>query len=89
MNPTLIDLCRCRRSRAAVQGNVLQLEFSGAGQVGSLVLDGTGATNVRSQHFLYDMKSRRVIGELVERCSAFRPLDQTKLSCDGYQRLSR
>ena len=42
------------------------------------------ATNVRSQHFLYDMKSRRVIGELLNGAPLFANSDQTKLLCDGY-----
>jgi hypothetical protein len=42
------------------------------------------ATNVRSQHFLYDMKSRRVVGELLNGAPLFANSDQTKLVCEGF-----
>jgi hypothetical protein len=41
-------------------------------------------TNVRTQHFLYDLKSRRIIGELLNGAPLFANSDQTKLLCDGY-----
>jgi hypothetical protein len=41
-------------------------------------------TNVRTRHFLYDLKSSRVIGELLNGAPLFSNSDQTKLLCEDY-----
>src|SRR5262249_54309805 len=42
------------------------------------------ATNEHTRHFLYEFKSHRVIGELLNASPIFANSDQTKLLCDGY-----
>jgi hypothetical protein len=42
------------------------------------------ATNEPSRHFLYEFKSHRVIGELLNASPIFANSDQTKLLCQGY-----
>jgi hypothetical protein len=41
-------------------------------------------TNTRIQNFLYDLNSRRVVGELFNASPVFANRDQTKLLCEGY-----
>jgi hypothetical protein len=41
-------------------------------------------TNRYTQHFLYELKSRRVVGELLNASPIFFNADQTKILCDGY-----
>jgi len=42
------------------------------------------ATNGHTQHFLYELKSHRVVGELLNGAPIFANSDQTKLLCEGY-----
>src|SRR5215813_5655061 len=45
-------------------------------------------TNARIQNFLYDLKYRRVSGELLNASPVFANREQTKLLCEGYGSLA-